>query len=111
MMIASVQIKWRIDGRWQSETFTDAERAVEFRSAVEKGGNRWPSGWIKGHGWRPTPPPARPAQTFAKVAHGPKGYFERQAKRARLGHLLIADGTHHNPHHPRSEATHPNFSS
>jgi hypothetical protein len=29
----SVQIKWRMDGRWQSETFTDLRLAAEFRTA------------------------------------------------------------------------------
>jgi hypothetical protein len=38
----SIQIKWRLDGRWQSETFTDA------RTAVELAGHRWPEGWVRG---------------------------------------------------------------
>ena len=51
----SVQIKWRMDGRWQCETFTDARRAAEFRTAVELAGHRWPTGWLKGRGWQPIP--------------------------------------------------------
>jgi hypothetical protein len=38
-----VQIKWRMDGRWQSETFTDARLVAEFRAAVEAAGHRWPT--------------------------------------------------------------------
>jgi hypothetical protein len=44
----SIQIKWRLDGRWQSETFTDARLAAEFRTAVELAGHRWPDGWVRG---------------------------------------------------------------
>ena len=40
----SVQIKWRLEGRWQSETFTDVTLAARFRRAVEDGGHRWPAG-------------------------------------------------------------------
>jgi hypothetical protein len=38
----SIQIKWRMEGRWQSETFTNARAASEFRAAVEACGHRWP---------------------------------------------------------------------
>ena len=31
----SIQIKWKFDGRYQSETFTDARLAAEFRTAVD----------------------------------------------------------------------------
>jgi hypothetical protein len=52
----SIQIKWRMDGRWQGETFTDARAAAEFRTAVENAGHRWPPGWVRGSGWvRPEP--------------------------------------------------------
>ena len=82
----SVQIKWRMDGRWQSETFTDLRLAAEFRTAVETAGHCWPEGWIKGEGWKPREPePVR--VTFAEVALGEKGYFELQARRAKLGKL------------------------
>jgi hypothetical protein len=56
----SIQIKWRMDGRWQSETFTDPRAAAEFRLAVEQAGHRWPDGWIKRHGWAAQVVPARP---------------------------------------------------
>jgi hypothetical protein len=41
----SVQIKWRQDGRWQSETFTDVRLAGEFMAAVKMNGSTWPGGW------------------------------------------------------------------
>jgi hypothetical protein len=82
----SVQIKWRMDGRWQSETFTSPRLAAEFRAAVEEAGHRWPDGWIRGEGWAvPEPAPSKP--TFAEVTHGEKGYFARQDKRAKLGKI------------------------
>jgi hypothetical protein len=43
-----VQIKWRTDGRYQSESFTNVRSAAEFRTAVEAAGNRWPEGWVRG---------------------------------------------------------------
>jgi integrase len=82
----SVQIKWRMDGRWQSETFTSPRLAAEFRAAVEDAGHRWPDGWVKGEGWAPAEP-VQPTVTFADVANGEGGYFARQAKRARLGKI------------------------
>ena len=82
----SVQIKWRMDGRWQSETFTDARLAAEFRNAVEAAGHRWPQGWIKGEGWKPREPEPE-IVTFAEVATGEKGYFALQARRCKLGKL------------------------
>jgi integrase len=82
----SVQIKWRMDGRWQSETFTKPKLAAEFRAAVEDAGHRWPEGWIRGEGWAPAEPVPQKV-TFAEVASGERGYFARQAKRARLGKI------------------------
>ena len=38
----SIQIKWKIDGRYQSETFTDPRLAAELRTAVELAGHRGP---------------------------------------------------------------------
>jgi integrase len=82
----SVQIKWRMDGRWQSETFTDLRLAAEFRTAVEIADHRWPDGWVKGEGWKPREPEPETV-TFAQVAHGTNGYFALQARRAKLGKL------------------------
>jgi integrase len=82
----SVQIKWRQDGRWQSETFRNFKLASEFRTAVEAAGDRWPAGWVPGEGWE-VPEPEPPAATFADVATGAGGYFERQAKRVKLGKI------------------------
>jgi hypothetical protein len=85
----SIQIKWRMDGRWQSETFTDARLAAEFRTAVEQAGHRWPEGWVQGEGWASVTPeePQSVKVTFAEVAKGPDGYFAWQTKRARLGKI------------------------
>jgi integrase len=82
----SVQIKWRLDGRWQSETFTNLRLAAEFRTAVEVAGHEWPQDWVRGEGWvAPTPPPVR--VTFAEVAMSEGGYFEQQARRVKRGKL------------------------
>jgi len=80
----SIQIKWRIDGRWQCETFTDARLAAEFRTAVEVAGHQWPDGWVKGEGWRVSEPEP-PRVTVEDVAMGPEGYFALQEKRMRRG--------------------------
>lgn len=82
----SIQIKWRMDGAWQSETFTDARLAAEFRTAVETADHRWPDGWVKGQGWNAVPPPTA-VITFADVAAGAEGYFEAQARRVKRGKL------------------------
>lgn len=57
----SCTVRWRLggarDGRPQNETFSagsdaqNAARADGFKSMVEAAGNRWPEGWIKGHGF------------------------------------------------------------
>ncbi|MGW2580857.1 tyrosine-type recombinase/integrase [Streptomyces virginiae] len=55
--ITSYQVKWRDgggrDGAWQSETFdSDDEQAAEvFKAEVDRAGNRWPPGWVKGRGY------------------------------------------------------------
>jgi hypothetical protein len=45
------QIKWRINGVWQSETFALEHEAHHFKYLVERDGNVWPPGWIRGHGF------------------------------------------------------------
>ncbi|MFF9043281.1 tyrosine-type recombinase/integrase [Streptomyces parvulus] len=48
------QVKWRQDGSWQTENFGGDEgenQAGQFRALVEAHGNRWPHGWVKGHGF------------------------------------------------------------
>ena len=49
----SWRIAWREDGKKQSETFATRQAAQEFRVLVEGAGNRWPEGWVKGHGFPP----------------------------------------------------------
>jgi hypothetical protein len=68
----SIQIKWRLDGRWQSETFTNPRLASEFCTAVEVAGHRWPDGWVKGEG-RQRPDPEPPRVTLEDVATGRRG--------------------------------------
>ncbi|MFD6415943.1 tyrosine-type recombinase/integrase [Streptomyces sp. NPDC060194] len=51
------QVKWRQDGEWQGEKFGDPDpeigrqQAEQFQALVEAHGNRWPHGWVKGHGF------------------------------------------------------------
>lgn len=45
------RVVWRQDGAKQFERFPTDRQADKFRKLVEAHGNRWPSGWIKGHGF------------------------------------------------------------
>lgn len=45
------RVVWREVGQKQTESFTDRVSADQFRLLVEGSGNRWPRGWIKGHGF------------------------------------------------------------
>ena len=84
----SIQIKWRLDGRWQTETFTDPHLASDFRSAVELAGHQWPADWIKGEGWKiEEAAPVPQVVTFTDVATGKEGYFARQAGRVKRGKI------------------------
>ncbi|MGQ0467987.1 MAG: tyrosine-type recombinase/integrase [Sporichthyaceae bacterium] len=49
------QVRWRQDGRWQSDTFGTRRQAVRFQCDVEDAGNRWPDGWVPGYGYRAAP--------------------------------------------------------
>ena len=81
-----VQIKWRQDGRYHSESFNTLRLASEFRTAVEAAGNRWPDGWVRGEGWAPAL--VEPAVlTFGDVAAGAEGYFAQQERRVKRGKL------------------------
>jgi integrase len=79
----SIQIKWRMEGEWQTETFTDARLASEFRTAVEMAGHAWPADWIKGEGWRVEEPDPAPDPFILSFTD----YFEAQKKRVRRGKL------------------------
>ncbi len=50
----SYRVKWREDGAWQSETFGGDRKAaaLRFQRDVEQHGNRWPTDWIRGAGYR-----------------------------------------------------------
>lgn len=54
------QVRWRQDGRWQSDIFDTPRKAQRFRLDVEDAGNRWPDGWMPGVG-------------YAKDIEGPTG--------------------------------------
>ncbi|MEV5368942.1 site-specific integrase [Streptomyces albogriseolus] len=48
------QVRWRQDGSWQTENFggeLGQAQAEQFKQLVEAHGNRWPHGWVKGHGF------------------------------------------------------------
>lgn len=48
-------VRWRLgggrDAAWQSETFSSARAAREFKRDVEAADHLWPDGWVKGHGY------------------------------------------------------------
>lgn len=78
------QIKWREDGRWQSDTFADRKSSIgadgktiygadEFKVMVEKAGNSWPINehgqrWIRGFGFPPPPQEEDPGTPFLDYA-------------------------------------------
>ncbi len=64
------QVRWRQDGRWQSDTFDTNRKAVRFRCDVEDSDNRWPQGWIPGHGYAElaVEPEEVPDTAFADIA-------------------------------------------
>lgn len=48
------KVQWRESGRGaslQSESFTVRKRAMTFKDEVERAGNRWPEGWVRGYGY------------------------------------------------------------
>lgn len=53
--ISSYQVKWReggsASGDWQTERFDDEDPAKVFKEAVDKAGQNWPPGWVKGKGY------------------------------------------------------------
>ncbi|UXY27738.1 site-specific integrase [Streptomyces sp. HUAS TT20] len=56
------QVKWRRGGSWQTENFGSEDptqgsaQDEQFKALVEAHGNKWPHGWVKGHGFVETPP-------------------------------------------------------
>lgn len=59
------RVSWRDGGTrhgaQHSETFSDPRQAEQFRRAVELAGHHWPTGWVPGAGFVPTPEPTVPA--------------------------------------------------
>ncbi|GAA4702299.1 tyrosine-type recombinase/integrase [Streptomyces youssoufiensis] len=48
---STYQVKWRLDGEWQSEKFGDADSATAFKGLVEAHDGKWPYGWVRGEGF------------------------------------------------------------
>lgn len=70
--------------REQAETFTDLNRAQVFKLDVERAGNQWPEGWVKGEGYvdrdeRQLEPP-----TVGEVADRFWSALDRRVQRGRL---------------------------
>lgn len=74
----SFQVRWRQDGRWQSETFATRRAARRFVVAVTDAGGRWPAGWIPGLGYEVTgsAPGTAPAQTAQPAGTGATPFLE-----------------------------------
>lgn len=48
------QVRWIEGGRggtWETEKFGDEDSAAAFKRLVDAHGQRWPHGWVKGHGF------------------------------------------------------------
>ncbi|MES9587777.1 MULTISPECIES: tyrosine-type recombinase/integrase [unclassified Streptomyces] len=61
------QVKWRQDGKQESEKFGDPNGAKQFKDLVEAHGGQWPHGWVRGEGFveEPTIPGDMPFETWA----------------------------------------------
>lgn len=61
------QVKWRQDGKQESERFGDPDGAVQFKALVEAHGGQWPHGWVRGQGFitEPTIPGDMPFEKWA----------------------------------------------
>lgn len=59
------QVRWRQDGRARAETFPDRAQARRFQGLVLAAGERYPEGWVPGHGFvaDPTPDGSLPRST------------------------------------------------
>lgn len=55
------QVRWRQDGRSRAETFPDRSQAQRFRGLVIAAGERYPAGWVPGHGFVADRQPGAPA--------------------------------------------------
>ncbi len=45
------QVRWRQDGRARAETFPNRAQARQFQGLVIAAGERYPQGWVPGHGF------------------------------------------------------------
>lgn len=75
--VTSYQVKWRINGDWQIERFTDEDSAKVFKQAVDDAGQRWPAGWVKGKGFI-DPQAEEPDETRYRFREYALAYIERK---------------------------------
>lgn len=45
------QVKWRLEGSWQTENFGERPAAEQFKDLVDAHRGQWPHGWVRGHGF------------------------------------------------------------
>ena len=81
------KIKWRQDGRWQSETFTNARLAAEFRPAVEARATAGRTGLVARGGPSSLTRRRRRPPVAEVATRGELGYFVQQERRVKRGKL------------------------
>lgn len=65
------QVRWRQDGRSRAETFPDRSQARRFQGLVMAAGERYPAGWVPGHGFvADLPSPGAPGGLFVGSSAG-----------------------------------------
>jgi hypothetical protein len=64
------QVRWRQDGRWQSDIFDTERKAARFKLDVEDDGDRWPTDWVPGVGYVKDVGPASTLTPFLDFAEG-----------------------------------------
>lgn len=74
------QVRWRQGGAARAETFADRGQARRFQGLVQAAGERYPAGWVPGHGFdtdRRAPGPHEPRTGCASAAPTLAEWFER----------------------------------
>jgi len=67
------QVRWRQDGGTRAETFGDRAQARRFAGMVMAAGERYPAGWVPGHGFDDLPPGAAEQSGAGRSAAVPAG--------------------------------------
>lgn len=57
------QVRWRENGRWQSDSFGSQRSAQRFALDVAEAGEQWPEGWVPGYGYAPKVNAREPGET------------------------------------------------